>query len=147
MTEYLFENNAESTLESAIGGGDSVLPLQSGDGDLFPEPSAGEGFFVRVVDGSKSAWMLCTSRSGDNLTVTRTESNSFAIEATVKLALNAAILESFHQKGVFRTVEGSPDGDLTALYAGEEVYDSENDVYYKHCTGTTWKVMNGANGV
>lgn len=139
--EYLFENNAESELASAMGSGDSTATVTSGDGSLFPSPSAGEKFVVLVKEASTKAFMTCTSRSTDTLTVTRTDSNSFLAGATVKLVLNAAILGSFLQKGVYRTNAGSPDGSLAAAYTGEEVYDSTNDVWYKHCIGTTWKQM------
>jgi len=141
MTEYKFTNNAESTLDGAIGGGDVTLNVESGEGSLFPAAGSGDVFYVLV---NASAFMLCTSRTGDALTVTRTESGSFADGATVKLVINSTILETFLQKGVFRTNAGDPDGSLVAEYTGEEVYDSTNDVWYKHCTGTTWKLMNGS---
>jgi len=141
MTEYLFENNAESTLNEAIGGGDATLSVQSGDGSLYPNPGAGEAFIILVVGGGNQAYMTCTSRATDTLTVTRTDSYSFPDGSTVKLVLNATILGTFLQKGVYREYDGSPDGLLVANYTGEEVYDSTNDLWYKHCTGTTWKLM------
>lgn len=145
MTEYLFENNAEGTLLNAMGGADATLTLQSGEGAEFPDPSTGEAFYVHVSGGGNSAWMLCTSRSTDTLTVTRTDSYSFPADSTVKLALNKTVLESFLQKGVYRENAGSPDGSLAALYTGEEVLDTTNSVWYKHISGTTWKLMNGSS--
>ena len=143
MTEYKFTNNAVSTLSSSIGGGDISLSVKAGEGSKFPAVSggSGEGFYVLVEEGAVSEWMLCTDRSGDTLTVTRTDSNSFNEGATVKLALNATILEQFLQKGVYRTVTTDPDGSLTATYAGEEVLNINTNVWWKHCTGTTWKAM------
>jgi len=144
MTEYLFENNAESTLAAEIGGGDSSFSVASGEGALFPAVTAGsgKGFFIRVKEGSTLAWMLVTARSTDSFSaVTRTESNSFSEGAFVKLIPNATILGQFLQKGVFRTVATSPDGSLAADYAGEEVYDSVAEKWYKQTTGTTWKEM------
>ena len=143
MTEYKFANNAVSTLASLIGGGDVSLAVKSGEGSKFPSVSggSGEGFYVLVEEGAVSEWMLCTDRAGDTLTVTRTDSNSFNEGATVKLALNAAVLEQFLQKGVYRTVTANPDGSLAALYAGEEVLNTNTNVWWKHCTGTTWKQM------
>ena len=87
--------------------------------------------------------MLCTARTGDALTVTRTGSNSFADGSTVKLDLNKTILEAFMQKGVYREVVVDPDGVLAAEYAGEEVINTVTSVWWKHCTSTTWKIMNG----
>jgi len=143
MTEYLFENNAESTLAAEIGGGDSSFSVASGEGALFPAVTAasGKGFYVRVKEGSTLEWMLVTARAGDTLTVTRSGSNSFSEGVEVKLIPNATILGQFLQKGVFRTVATSPDGSLAAAYAGEEVYDSVAEKWYKQTTGTEWKEM------
>lgn len=143
MTEFLFSNNATGSLETAIGGADVILSLQSGEGALFPSVSAGsgQGFYVKVESGSTSVFMLCTQRAGDALTVTRTESNSFPAGSTVKLVLNSTVLEHFMQQGVFRTVATDPDGSLAAEYAGEEVYQSVTEHWWKHITGTEWKVM------
>ncbi len=147
MTEFLFSNNAESTLAADIGGEDSTFSVASGDGALFPSVSAGsgKGFYVLVKEGSKSEWMLVTARSGDNFTVTRSDSNSFSAGASVIHALNATVLASFLQKGVFREVTSDPNGSLSANYQGEEVYNTTTEKWHKHCTGTVWKVMNGDN--
>ena len=143
MTEFLFSNNAKGTLETAIGGADVILNLQTGEGALFPAVGAGsgQGFYAKVESGSTSVFMVCTQRAGDALTVTRTESNSFPAGATVKLVLNSAVLEHFMQQGVFRTVTTDPDGSLAAEYAGEEVYQSTTEHWWKHTTGTEWKIM------
>lgn len=144
MTDFKFENNAESTLATEIGGGDSSLSVASGEGALFPAVSAGagQGFYIRVKEGSTLEWMLVTERSGDSFaTVVRGGSNSFSAGAEVKLIVNAIILGQFAQKGVHRTVTSSPNGTLAADYSGEEVYDSVAEKWYKHTTGTAWKEM------
>lgn len=143
MTEFLFSNNAESTLETAIGGADVILALQTGEGALFPAVStgSGQGFYVKVESGATAVFMLCTNRAGDSLTVTRSESNSFPDGATVKLMLNTTTLDHFVQQGVFRTVTTDPDGSLAAEHAGEEVYQSTTEHWWKHITGTEWKQM------
>ena len=143
MTEFLFSNNAKGTLETAIGGADVILNLQTGEGALFPAVGAGsgQGFYILVISGATSEWMICTNRSGDTLTVTRSDSNSFPDGSTVKLVLNSTVLEHFMQQGVFREVTTDPDGVLTAEYAGEEVYQSTTEHWWKHTTGTEWKQM------
>lgn len=146
MTEYLFTNNAETTLSADIGGGDTTLTVATGDGSLFPATTAldGTGFYILVEEGSSSEWMLVDDRSGDVFSgITRGASNSFNAGATIKLSLNAEILANFIQKGVYRSNAGSPDGVLAASYTGEEVLDSTNSIWYKHITGTTWKAMSG----
>ena len=140
MTEYVFTNNAEGTLDGAIGGGDTSLSLHSGEGSRFPTISSGQVFYI-LVNGS--TFMLCTGRSSDTFTVTRTDSDSFSDGAPVKLVLTATILESFLQKGVYREYAGSPDGLLTNQYIGEEVLDTTNSVWYKSISATSWKLMNG----
>ncbi len=138
--KYIFTNNAESKLAVAIGGGDSSLQVT--DGALFPDPVEGaEGFIVQVIEGGKKAYMTCTARSGNVLTVSRADSYSFTIMATVKHVLNAEVFNSFLQKGTERVIEGDPSGTV-AHYFGEEVFDSDAGVFYKDCDGT-WKVMNG----
>jgi len=140
MTEFIFSNNAKSTLATDIGGGD--VSFSVADGNNFPSPGSGQGFYIIVEEGSKKEWMLVTSRAGNNFSgITREGSESFAAGSTVRLALNATILNQVLQKGVYRTNAGSPDGSLTAAYAGEEVLDTTNNTWYKHVTATTWKAM------
>ena len=143
MTEFLFTNNATGALETAIGGSDVILNLVTGQGALFPAVSvgSGQGFYAKVESGATSVFMLCTLRAGDALTVTRSESNSVPQGATVKLVLNSVVLEHFMQQGVFREVATDPDGVLAAEYAGEEVYQSATEHWWKHTTGTEWKQM------
>jgi len=140
MTLLLFANNATGKLLTAMGGSDTTATLLSGEGASFPSPSAGEAFYVKVTGNGNSAWMLCTSRAGDTLTVTRTDSYSFPVNSKVIHAVNAATLTTFLQKGVYRTSDGDPTG-TAAEYSGEEILDTTNSLWYKHMGGTTWKVM------
>jgi len=141
MTEYIFSNNASGTLLSAMGGSDTTLTLNSGEGVNFPDPGADEQFEIYVKNGNTGSWMICTGRSSDTLTVSRTDSNSFPKGSTVIHAISATVLNLLLQKGVYREVDGSPDGTLAAEYTGEEVLDTTNSLWYKHITGTSWKLM------
>ena len=143
--EYQFTNNAVSTLAVDMGSGDATATVASGDGGLFPSVGAGDGeaFDILIIQGSTSEWMTVTARSSDILTVTRPDPQTFTAGATVSLRVNATILATFIQKGVYREYAGSPDGLLAAAYSGEEVLDTDNDKWYKHTTGTEWKVMSG----
>lgn len=143
MTEYLFANNAETTLLTDIGSGDSYFVSANGGGALFPSPTTGQGFYVVVTEGSKSEWMLVTVRSGDTFSgITRGSSpQSFSAGASVKLAVNATILGQILQKGVYRTTAVAPNGVLAAVYSGEEVLLTTTNQWYKHTTGTEWKLM------
>ena len=141
--EFIFSNQARGALEGPIGTGDGSLNLESGGGDLFPNPSAGQGFHIVVSQGGTYEWMVCTGRSDDTFTVTRGASpQSFSDGAIVEHRLHKDALENLLQKGAFRTVAEDPDGSLTALYDGEEVYQSVTGVWWKHCVSTIWKEMN-----
>ena len=142
--EFVFTNNAESELATEIGGGSTSLTVTTGDGALFPSIAAGGGekFEILVEEGSTSEYMTVTARVGDQLSVTRTESNSFNAGATVKLIITATALAAMMQKGVHREVTSDPNGTLAAEYDGEEVYDTTNETFYKHLTGTVWAEIN-----
>lgn len=144
MTEYLFSNNAIGALNTAIGTGDTLLVLESGQGALFPTPGAGEAFRLIVYESSSVyEWMTCTGVSGDSLTVTRSGTPlSFNIGADVEHRVDDVALENLLQKGSERTVTSDPDGSLAASYFGEEVYQSVTGVWWKQTTGTEWKEMN-----
>lgn len=147
MTEYLFTNNAESTLAAAIGAADISFSVDTGDGSLFPSPSSDQGFYIHVTEGSKSEWMLVGTRSGDTFSsITRdsTSPQSFNAGAKVVHALNAVALSAFLQRGVYREVTSLPDGSLAASYSGEEVLYTPTNEWYKHTTGTEWKLMSSS---
>ena len=97
MTEYLFANNAIGALNTAIGTGDTLLVLESGQGALFPNPSGGISAFRLIVFESPSQfeWMTCTFVSGDTLTVTRSPTPlSFNIGAEVHHRIDDVALEN-----------------------------------------------------
>ena len=143
MTEYIFKNSASGTLQTAIGTADVSLTLESGDGASFPSPGTGEAFHICVVEGGTYEWMVCTARSSDILTVTRSGSPSaFNAGATVEHRLHEDALNQMMQKGTERDVTTEPDGSLAANFTGEEVRNTVTGVWWKHITGTTWKAMN-----
>lgn len=141
---FKFSNNGEGWLNSAIGTGDTSITLQSGNGASLPSIGAGEEFEAVIIEGSKSEWITVTARSGDQLTVTRhpTAPQSFNAGAHLMHTMSGNMLNSFLQKGDFRTVTSDPDGSLSANYFGEEVFQSITGRWWKHTTGTTWQQMN-----
>lgn len=143
MTEYLFANQAKGQLASSIGTGDTLITLNTGEGALFPVPAAGQAFRALIYEPGDYEWVTATGVSGDTVTVTRNASpSSFAADAYFELRFDEVALGNMRQYGVERTVTSDPDGSLAADYAGEEVYQSVTGVWWKHCTGTTWKEMN-----
>jgi len=141
---FKFSNNGEGLLNSAIGTGDTSITLESGDGATLPPIGAGETFEAVIIEGSKSEWITVTALSGDQLTVTRHPSapQSFSAGAYFMHSMSGNMLNSFLQKGDFRTVVVDPTGTLTAEYFGEEVFQSISGRWWKHTTGTTWQQMN-----
>jgi hypothetical protein len=141
---FKFTNNGEGYLNSPIGTGDTSITLQSGDGATLPALGAGEEFEAVIVEGSKYEWITVTARAGDQLTVTRdpTSPQSFSAGAYLRHSMSGNMLNSFLQKGDFRTVTSDPDGSLAASYFGEEVFQSITGRWWKQTTGTTWQEMN-----
>lgn len=81
MAVFLFANNANSTLAGPINSSVTSLNLASGQGALFPNPSAGQQFALTLTDaatGLLTEIMYCTARTGDTLTVVRAQENTTA---------------------------------------------------------------------
>lgn len=142
--KYIFSNNAKSLLAVAMGGSDVTLQVTSGEGALFPDPTDSvEQAVILVIQGSQKAFMTCTGRSSDILTLTRTDSYSFEVGATVMSVPNAAVFASFLQKGTEREVAGDPEVlETVAAYLGEEVFNTVDETWHKD-VGGNWKLMNG----
>jgi len=143
--KWVFKNSplVLATLDALLGASDTTAYLTTADGDKLPALSAGERFRAVLIGGGNTEWIICTARSGDTLTITRgTPNYAFAAGSTVEHRLDEVVLADFVQRGDFREVAVDPDGSLTADYTGEEVYQTVTGVWWKHCTGTTWKEMN-----
>lgn len=140
---FKFANNSEGTLASPIGSGDTSIALASGTGATFPSLASGETFEARITEGSKSEWIEVTARASDQLTATRdpVSPQSFSAGATIRHTMSGTMLNSFLQKGDFRTVTEDPES-LAASFFGEEIFNSVTGRWWKHTTGTTWQQMN-----
>ena len=96
----IFANNATGKLGGDITTSSTTLILQTGNGALFPSPTAGDYFPITVVkaDGTLEI-MKCTARSVDTLTVTRsqegTTAKAFTIGDRVSLRMTAGSLVDF----------------------------------------------------
>ena len=103
MATQLFANNATGYLNTAIAAGDTSITLQSGQGSLFPSPSAGDWFLATIYDGASTIEIVkCTARSSDTFTVTRaqesTTASAFSAGASVEMAVTKGTLERFVQR-------------------------------------------------
>lgn len=84
--EFLFSNNATTTLTQSVSAAATVINVSSGDGSLFPSPSSGQAFGLTLVSATNTDTneiCYCTSRNGDELTVVRAQ------EGTAALAFSA----------------------------------------------------------
>jgi len=81
MTTLLFANNAVSTLASGISPSATTVQLAAGTGGLFPNPTAGQGFFATITDAATQEVreiVLCGTRTGDAIPVVRAQQGTTA---------------------------------------------------------------------
>lgn len=77
----LFQNNAISTLAAGISASATSITLQTGDGALYPNPTAPDFFRAVLFKKSTGEWEIvtCATRSGDICTITRAQEGTTAI--------------------------------------------------------------------
>jgi hypothetical protein len=81
MPLFLSANFANTTLASGLTSGGTIITVASGTGAQFPSPTGGNYFTVTLNDaltGLVYEICNCTSRTGDNLTVTRGQQGTSA---------------------------------------------------------------------
>lgn len=79
MATPLFNNFARTILASSISTVDTTIALSAGTGLLFPSPTTGQYVPLVLVDSSGNREVVhCTSRSTDNITVTRAREGTTA---------------------------------------------------------------------
>jgi hypothetical protein len=81
VATFLFANDASSTLAGPISNSATAVNLASGQGALFPNPSAGQQFALTFNDqatGLLTEIVYCTARTGDALTVVRAQEGTVA---------------------------------------------------------------------
>jgi hypothetical protein len=97
--EFIFTNNANSTLAVGITPSTTVIQVATGEGTLFPAPVAGERAALTLVDTVLGTLEIVelTTRSGDLMTVVRGAENTLALTfttgATVSHRMTAGTLD------------------------------------------------------
>lgn len=147
-TEYLFSNNATTTLAQSISATATVLNVASGTGSMFPSPGQGQAFAVTLVDaatGLTNEICYCTSRSGDQLTVTRgregTNATAWQAGDTCANYITADVMESWLQESDLGGYLPLSGGQLTGpLNISGTNYTNTNtrsgSFYYGSATGS-----------
>jgi hypothetical protein len=79
----LFANNAATTLAANISNVASSLTVAAGTGSLFPNPTAGQYFFMTLANTAGTVEIVkVTARSTDVFTITRGQDNTSAVSWT-----------------------------------------------------------------
>jgi hypothetical protein len=96
----LYSNNAASTLASGINSTVTSMTVAAGTGGVFPNPGAGEYFYVTLANDDETTLEIVkvTARTNDVLTIERgfdgTTSSSFSAGAKVELRITKIVLDS-----------------------------------------------------
>jgi hypothetical protein len=112
-SQYLYTNNATTTLASSILVGATSLTVASGQGALFPNPTGSNYFMCTLQSTSTSATEIvkCTARTSDTFTIVRaqegTSASAFNAGDTVELRLTAGGLSNFPQLTALSTYTGN----------------------------------------
>lgn len=113
---FIFANNASSTLAGPISNSATALNLASGQGALFPNPSAGQQFSMTLVDeatGLINEIVYCTARSGDTCTVVRAQEGTVA-QAWFAGDVAAALVTAGQMAAMVQTAALYPSRIVTA---------------------------------
>ena len=120
MTTWLVSDNASSTIGGAgvFAGGES-LTLATGTGALFPSPSSGQAFMLRIGTDASHETVTCTGRSGDVLTISALANNWLA-GIPVELNFNATLFAALVQRTELGTAasHAATDFDVSGAATG-----------------------------
>jgi hypothetical protein len=104
MPQFLYANNASSTLAGPIAANATVVNLAGGTGALFPNPGVGQQFaltFVSAGNPNTIEIVYCTGRNGDACTIVRgqegTSATSFVAGDLASNDLTAGTCAAFIQ--------------------------------------------------
>lgn len=134
MTQFLFANNAISTLAAPVSLTATTVILATGTGSLFPNPGAGQAFaitFSPATGAGSPEIAYCTARSGDILTVQRgcegTTAQAWSANDRAQNLITAAALAAFSQGGSGAGNFAIDSGTANALVASLSVAPANLD--------------------
>lgn len=110
MTVYLVSDNAVSALANGADPGATALALAEGTGARFPEPGAGQAFFITLGTDLDNEVVECTARSGDLLTTAPT-ARGWSIGTRVSLRMCSALFAQLVQVADVGSLQGPPGAD------------------------------------
>ncbi len=103
MTQ-LYSNDASAQLAVQLEVGDTLLVVDTGFGQLFPQPVAAEDFFTLTLENVSGEMEICTctSRATDTMVIVRAQQGTsefvFPIQSRIEVRLTAADMAQFVQK-------------------------------------------------
>jgi len=151
MAQYLFTNNAITTLASSINSSVTALSVVAGAGALFPNPGSGQQFSATLVSATNpliKEIILVTARSGDNFTtIARGQEGTSAVSwnagDTVMHAATAAALGNISAIGPPTSLVG-----LTEITGSSgKVMDAASAPAINTAIAPTWTGNHSFNGV
>ena len=120
MTTWLVTDNASSTIGgSGVFAGGELLTLATGTGSMFPTPSSGQAFMLRIGSDANHETVTCTGRSGDVLTISAVANNWLA-GIPVELNFNATLFAALVQRTELGTAasHAATDFDVSGAATG-----------------------------
>ena len=115
--QFLFSNNASSTLAAPITSTATQLTVQSGNGAEFPNPGAQQQFAATLVDaatGLLTEIVYCTTRTGDTFNpIVRAQEGTSALNWLAG-DLIANLLTAGQMGAMVQTVQLAPNRIVTA---------------------------------
>lgn len=81
MTQFLYANNAATTIAGPIAADATTVNLAAGTGALFPNPGVGQQFAMTLISAANPNTLeiaYCSSRSGDVCTIARAQEGTTA---------------------------------------------------------------------
>lgn len=142
MPSQKYVNLGQSTLASGYTAGNTTITVQTGDGALFP--SAGN--FTIAMNNPPAFFLLCTSRTGDVLTVSAsgTEGTTATNQSSgtqITQVITAAALDGIRSDisgiGTFASLPA------TGMKAGDR-YQTTDGPYSFIFDGTSWNAFFGS---
>lgn len=147
--EHAYSELVYAHLAQAVTSTATAITLQAGElYELLKNWTSGKYIYVTLVDLSGNVEVVkITAMAGDTLTVERgqdgTTARAWTAGTLVTHRLVAVNLNSFMQKGVFRSITYNPNGALSPAYPGEEVYQSNNARWWKQSESNKWRLIAG----
>lgn len=148
MSEFLYTNNAVTTLAAGINNSVTSLTVATGTGVLFPNPSAGQQFNVTLIDGSGNYEIISvTSRATDVFTIVRAQEGTTAISFLtadrVELRVTAAGLNDMVQETATQTLTNKTiaAGTFTNGYTEESVATNTSTAYTIDLANGTLQIL------